>query len=319
MPLAPLLALLAAAAAPSLTLAPEAARPGDAVLVRVAGAGREAPRGTLGGRPLTFWRAGAEWRALAALPIETPAGELPAEAEAGGAALRATLRIVEPGFASRTLTLAPKYVEPPEAVKARIAADRKAFADAYARPFEPPAFARPFALPRRAPTSGRYGDQRVLNGEKPSVHYGLDLTGPRGAPVAAANAGRVVLVRDAYLSGRSVVLWHGAGIYTLYFHLDRVDVRAGQVVRRGQRIGRLGSTGRSTGPHLHWSVRVDGLLVDPESLVAIDFARGVAPARAPAPSPAVASPATVPPPTPAPAAVAAPAAPVAPATPAAQP
>ncbi|ABC83153.1 M23 family metallopeptidase [Anaeromyxobacter dehalogenans] len=305
MPLAPLLALLAAAT-PSLTLAPEVARPGDAVLVRVTGAGPEAPRATLGGRPLTFWRAGAEWRALAALPIETPAGDLPAEAEAAGAALRGVLRIVEPGFSSRALTLAPKYVEPPEAVKARIAADRKAFAEAYARPFEPPAFSRPFALPRRAPTSGRYGDQRVLNGEKPSVHYGLDLTGPRGAPVAAANAGRVVLVRDAYLSGRSVVLWHGAGIYTLYFHLDRVDVRAGQVVRRGQRIGRLGSTGRSTGPHLHWSVRVDGLLVDPESLVAIDFARGVAPARAPAPSRAVAAPAAV-------AAPGAPAAPIAPA------
>lgn len=296
-PLAPLLALLAAA--PSLVLAPEAARPGDVVLVRVTGAGKaDAPAGTLAGRPLAFWRAATEWRALAALPIETPVGELRAEATVRGAPLEATLRIVEPGFASRALTMPREFVEPPAAVKARIAADRQAFAEAYARPFAPPAFAARFALPRRAPLSGRYGDQRVLNGEKASVHYGLDVTGPRGAPVSAANAGTVVLVRDAYMSGRTVVLWHGAATYTLYFHLDRIHVRAGQQVRRGQRIGRLGSTGRSTGPHLHWSVRVDGLLVDPESLLAIDFARGTAPARAPARPAAVAAPAA--PPLPAP-------------------
>jgi murein DD-endopeptidase MepM/ murein hydrolase activator NlpD len=301
-----LAALLAAApAAPGLVLAPAAARPGDAVLVRVVRApGRAPPTGALAGRNLTFWRAGAEWRALSALPLETPVGEVAAVVAAGGARLEAGLRIVEPGFPSRALTLPSRYVEPPAEVKARIAEDRAAFAAVYARPFEPPRFGSRFALPRQAPFAGRFGDRRLLNGEKETVHYGLDLKGARGAPVHAAADGEVALARDAYMSGRTVVLSHGAGVYTLYFHLDRIEVRAGQRVRRGQRLGRVGSTGRASGPHLHWSVRVDGLLVDPASLLAIDFARGTAPARAPRPP----APATPPP-----------AAPEAPVTPAGEP
>jgi murein DD-endopeptidase MepM/ murein hydrolase activator NlpD len=259
------------AGAPSLTLAPAEARPGDAVLVEVAGAAAEAPRGALGDRPLAFWRAGDRWRALTALPIETAAGGMPARVELGGATLEATLTVVEPGFAARALTLPPKFVEPPASVKDRMAADREAFARAFDRPFEPPLFSGAFALPRDAAKSGRYGDQRVLNGKTESVHYGLDLRGPRGAPVAASNDGVVALVRDGYLAGNAVVVWHGAGVFTIYFHLDRVEVRAGQRVRRGERLGRLGSTGRSSGPHLHWGVKIDGLYVDPESLLRLAF------------------------------------------------
>ena len=119
----------------------------------------------------------------------------------------------------------------------------------------------------------------MLNGKAASVHYGLDLTGPRGAPVLAANDGEVVITRDAYFSGKTVVIWHGAGLYTAYFHLDRISVREGQRVHKGETLGELGSTGRATGPHLHWGVKVDGLYVDPESLLAIDFGDGSAPPR----------------------------------------
>jgi murein DD-endopeptidase MepM/ murein hydrolase activator NlpD len=164
-------------------------------------------------------------------------------------------------------------------VRKRIQADRKAFARAFAHPFAPPLFDASFDWPRRAPTSGRYGDQRVLNGKKASVHYGLDITGPTGSPIAAANDGEVVAARDAYYSGNTVVLWHGADLYTVYFHMSRVDVRVGQKVRRGQPIGALGATGRVTGPHLHWGVKVGGLYVDPLSVLAIDFERGTAPPR----------------------------------------
>jgi murein DD-endopeptidase MepM/ murein hydrolase activator NlpD len=283
-------AALAAAATGGIGIAPAIARPGDAVLVRI-----PAPRGVLpssgalAGRPLAFWSRGNEAWALAALPLETPTGPLALEVTSpDGAVQRASLEVVEPGFPSRALSVAPKYVEPPPSVRKRLRADRRAFDAAWARPFSPPLFAAPFDWPRRAPTSGRFGDQRVFNGTKASVHYGLDLTGPRGAPVLAANDGEVVLARDAYLSGKSVVLWHGADVFTIYFHLDRIDVRHGARVKRGQRIGRVGSSGRSTGPHLHWSARVAGLYVDPESLLGIDFAAGTAPPRRagpPAPRP----------------------------------
>jgi murein DD-endopeptidase MepM/ murein hydrolase activator NlpD len=282
MPFSPLLSLLLAAS-PAVHLAPSGARPGDAVLVRVTGAAAE-PRGSLAGRPLAFWRSGREWRALAALPTETPPGPAPVEIAVRDALVTSALEVVEPGFASQALTVAPRFVEPPEAVKVRIAADRRAFALAYDRPFTPPLFESAFGWPRLARTTGRYGDQRVFNGTKASVHYGLDISGPRGAPIKAANDGEVVIARDAYLSGKTVVIHHGAGVFSAYFHLDRMLVRAGRRVKRGQPIGRLGSSGRSTGPHLHWSAKVDGLYVDPESLLAIDFRRGAAPARAPRPS-----------------------------------
>jgi hypothetical protein len=285
-----LAAALAAAAPPDLAVFPPAARPGDAVLVRVASPrGAPAPQGAIAGRPLVFWPHGDEAWALAALPLETPLGPLAVEVTpAGGAVRRADLEIVAPGFPSRAITVAPKYVEPPPSVKRRLEADRRAFAAAWDRPFSPPLFTAPFGWPRTAATRGGFGDQRVFNDTKASVHYGLDLAGARGAPVRAANDGVVVLARDAYLSGKSLVLWHGADVYTVYFHLDRIAVRSGARVRRGQLVARVGSTGRSTGPHLHWSVRVAGLYVDPESLLGIDFAAGTAPprlARAPAAAP----------------------------------
>jgi murein DD-endopeptidase MepM/ murein hydrolase activator NlpD len=231
--------------------------------------------------PLLFWRAGAEWRAVAALPIETSPGQVTAAAEAGGGRAEAPLGVVAPGFSSRSLTLARRYVEEPvdPKVRRRIAGDRRAFERAWNQPPAPPRFLAGFGWPRTSQVTGRFGDQRVLNGKKESVHYGLDLTGPRGAPIVAAADGEVVLARNAYYSGKTVVLWHGAGVFTLYFHMDRIDVRPGAQVRRGERLGLLGATGRATGPHLHWSAKVAGLYVDPESLLGIDFAAGTAPPR----------------------------------------
>jgi len=265
-------------AAPAVELAPPVARPGDAVLVRVIGAAEE-PRGTAAERPLVFWQEGEEWRALAALPSELAPGTIPVQIDARGAELSAALEVVDPAFPVRTLTVAKKFLAPPAAVQRRIAADRKAFARAFARKFAPPLFQDRFDWPRRAATSGRYGDQRTFNGERASVHYGLDVTGPVGAAIAAANDGEVVLVRDAYMSGQTVVLWHGAAVFTTYFHLSRVDVKVGQRLRRGEVLGALGASGRVTGPHLHWGVKVNGLYVDPESILGIDFPAGTAPPR----------------------------------------
>jgi hypothetical protein len=288
---AALLAMLVSGAAPpglDLVLVPEVARPGDAVLVRVKlPPDAPPPVATLAGRPLQFWAHGHERWAIAALPLETPPGPARLELAVGPSEPErsAALAVVEPGFPSRALHVAPRFVEPPARVKARIARDRRAFEDAYARPFAPPLFSANFGWPRQGRTNGRFGDQRVFNGNKESVHYGLDIDGPRGAPVRAANDGEVVLARDCYYSGNTVVLWHGADLFTLYFHLDRMDVRVGKKLRKGGRLGVIGSTGRSTGPHLHWSARAAGLLVDPESILGIDFATGAAPPRRAGPPP----------------------------------
>jgi len=297
-----LLALPAAAlpaAEPSLLLWPERVRPGDAILVTVRGAGT-APQGTLADRALAFYPTAGGFRALAALPVESEAGKVPVAVTLPGAdgtpeiRLEAVLEVVEPGFPSKELGVAPRFVEPPPEARRRMRRDQAAFKRAFAQDFVPPIFAGNFGWPRQAEATGHFGDKRLFNGKKKSQHYGLDLEGRVGDPVAATNDGRVVLVRNCYASGRSVVVWHGAGLYSVYFHLSRALVRPGVEVRRGQAIGRVGGTGRVTGPHLHWGVKLGGLYVDPESVLRLDFdgsgatavARsGEAPAPAPAPPP----------------------------------
>jgi len=262
--------------APAVEIAPPVARPGDAILVTVRGALSE-PRATVAGRAIAFWRAGDAWRAVAPLPIEAAPGPAQAEVSVEGLPpIEAPFTIVDAGFRSTTLTVPSKFIEPPPDARRRMKEDQKVFDAAWETPFSPPTFSGPFDWPRRGETSGRYGDLRVYNGKKEGQHYGLDLTGPVGAPVVAANDGTVAVARDCYMSGRTVVVWHGAGIFTVYFHLSRIDVKAGQPVRKGDRLGLLGSSGRVTGPHLHWGVKVAGLYVDPESVLRLDFESGTA-------------------------------------------
>jgi murein DD-endopeptidase MepM/ murein hydrolase activator NlpD len=106
----------------------------------------------------------------------------------------------------------------------------------------------------------------MFNGKKQSQHYGTDLAGAVGAPVEATNDGLVVLARDCFASGKSIAVAHGGGLFSVYFHLSAIDVRPGDRVRRGQAIGKVGQTGRVTGPHLHFGMKVGDLYVDPESV-----------------------------------------------------
>jgi len=179
-----------------------------------------------------------------------------------------------PAFAHHELEVERRFVEPPAPeVEHRIEQDREAFARAFSQSAAPPLFTRPFALPRRARITARFGEERTLNGGAGrSQHYGTDLAGKVGDPVAAANDGRVVLVRDCWASGLTIILWHGAGVYSTYFHLSRARVREGERVRRGQRLGLVGRSGRVTGPHLHWGVKVGDLYVDPESVLRLPLA-----------------------------------------------
>ncbi len=116
------------------------------------------------------------------------------------------------------------------------------------------------------PGSG-FGARRIINGRPRAPHTGADYAAPLGTPVVAVNDGRVALVADYFFPGRLVVLDHGLGLYTLYFHLDESTVLEGERVDRGQSIGTVGATGRATGPHLHFGVQVGGARVDPATLL----------------------------------------------------
>ncbi len=118
-----------------------------------------------------------------------------------------------------------------------------------------------------APAGGRFGSRRVINGQPRNPHSGADYGVPRGTPVRSANAGSVVLAEEHFFAGNSVFVDHGDGLITMYFHLDSIAVKAGQKVARGAVIGTVGSTGRSSGPHLHFGVRYRGARVNPASLL----------------------------------------------------
>ena len=162
-------------------------------------------------------------------------------------------------------------VDPPAAVQLRIEADQKLVAGA--RTFDTPIddFAGAFIWPVPAEVTGVYGSNRILNGVPKQPHFGIDLAAPEGAPVRAAAGGVVRLAQhDLYYTGGTIILDHGHGLSTTYLHLSKVDVKAGQDVKQGAVIGRVGKTGRATGPHLCWranwfDVRLDAsLLLQPE-------------------------------------------------------
>jgi len=271
-----LLASVAAAAAPSIELVPPRLKPGDPVLVVVRGV-ESVPEGTVGARPASFYLRGDHAEALVGIPIEEEPGMLQVRVTAGSATLVAPLEVVPPEFRERKLTVASKYVKIPPSARARIKADQAAFQKAWATPFRPRAFGDNFQKPREAEITAYFGDKRTLNEKKTTQHYAIDLEGAIGDEIRAANDGRVVMVRDCYVSGNTVLVDHGAGLITAYFHLSKFLVKAGQEVRRGELVGLLGKTGRVTGPHLHFGAHLGTLWVNPQALLALPFPGAVSP------------------------------------------
>lgn len=191
------------------------------------------------------------------------------DAAGGKTAAPATLTIVARRFAVQKLTVDPKFVEPPPEEKERIERDHEAFARAFSSSHPGMLWLGGFRRPAEGALRGNFGARRLYNGKTRSRHAGLDVAAPAGTPVVAAAGGRVALAGEFYFSGGSVVLDHGDGLFTMYFHLSRLDVEEGDTVAAGQGVGAVGATGRATGPHLHWAARLSGARVDPSALLAL--------------------------------------------------
>ena len=132
-------------------------------------------------------------------------------------------------------------------------------------------WASDFLRPVEGPITGAFGRQRIINGQAKNPHNGEDIAAPLGADVVAMNDGVVCLTPEHFFSGKGVFVDHGLGLYSMYFHLSEVSVKEGEVVRRGQVLGKVGASGRATGPHLHWGVNLNGARVDPLSLIKLTF------------------------------------------------
>jgi murein DD-endopeptidase MepM/ murein hydrolase activator NlpD len=171
------------------------------------------------------------------------------------------------------IAVAPAFVRPDSATSARIQAEFARSRQVSRRAQETPRLWRgAFRLPRHSRITSSFGSARVYNGEVKSRHLGTDFAGAIGAPVRASGRGVVALVGNFYLAGRAIYIDHGGGLVTAYFHLSRADVAEGDTVVRGQRIGRIGQSGRVTGPHLHWVARYGAISLDPMSLLQLEKA-----------------------------------------------
>jgi|Deesub1362A_J573_1020465.scaffolds.fasta_scaffold00165_28 murein DD-endopeptidase MepM/ murein hydrolase activator NlpD len=128
-----------------------------------------------------------------------------------------------------------------------------------------------FIMPLENSISAGFGIKRIMNRKKESIHRGIDIRGKNGEAVKAANTGRVVLAEELFFGGNTVIIDHGQGIYTVYMHLSKFNVTYGEIVSKGDIIGFVGSTGRATGPHLHFGVKVTAVNVNPVSFTRLPF------------------------------------------------
>jgi murein DD-endopeptidase MepM/ murein hydrolase activator NlpD len=244
---------------------------GIRVLERPSGRRPTAIRGEFAELPIRFGRLDGAWFGLAAVPIDTGRDQtlvLRFEFEDGTTYEQTLPLAVESRqFASSQLSVAPKYSSPSAEALERIGRERTLIRSVLDTASSEWLIDTPFRAPRPMNITSPYGQARVFNGELRSRHTGLDLKGADGAPVRAAARGKVLIAQNLYFSGNGVYLDHGHGVYTGYFHLSRILVDVGQVVEAGQLIGEVGSTGRVTGPHLHWSLWVAGTSLDARSLL----------------------------------------------------
>lgn len=249
-----------------------AVQPGEVVRVDVECACQSVPRATAFGLaiPLALSEDGTRWQGLVGIDLDAAAGRYPlvVELPGGGPAGTRTVTLdVKPArFATRTLHVADQYVDPPANVVDRIISEA-ALLERTFKKATPAASGRPFTLPLTTPPTPNFGRRSVFNGKPRNPHAGIDFSSPTGTIVTAPAAGTIVLARDLFFTGNTVVVDHGGGLYSLFAHLSSMTVAPGEVATPGAPLGRVGATGRATGPHLHWSVRLNGARVDPLSLI----------------------------------------------------
>jgi murein DD-endopeptidase MepM/ murein hydrolase activator NlpD len=264
-----LVALLALAGAAQASALPRvAAVPGGIALARL-GNGPEQPQAWFQGKRVAVVRDRQGWVALVGLPLSLEPGMHELHVASSSVEAARPIRVAARHYPLQRFTVPDhRKVEPPPEDMQRIEREQKRIDEIKAafRDESDPDLA--FRLPAQGKLTGNFGLRRIINGLERMPHAGIDVAAPVGTSVHAAGAGVVVETGDYFFNGNSVYLDHGQGIVTLYCHLDRVDVKPGEHVAAGQHIGLSGNTGRSSGPHLHWTVIANGTAVDPRLFLA---------------------------------------------------
>ncbi len=270
-------ASLAAAQGPTVEIShrARALHPGEVVVLEVrASESFASVRATAFGSTIRFFAVTADglWLGLVGIDLTADAGNHPVllvATTADGAAFRRhyTLVVAAKEFPTRQLTVAPNFVSPPSEVLDRIQREAQRVASIFRVSSAERLWSGGFLEPVPGNATSSFGRRSVFNGQPRSPHSGTDFRAAEGTPVQAPSGGRVVLTGDQYFSGQVVILDHGWGLYSYFAHLSSIDVAEGDVVGPGAVLGKVGATGRVTGPHLHWTVRLNEARVDPLSLM----------------------------------------------------
>lgn len=244
--------------------------PGGIAVVGLGEFGPQPPEAFLGERRLRVDRLpSGEWAAVAGIPLSAKKGEALAvtHTDTSGARVHTVFAVEHRDYPEQRLRVSEdRYVHPDPQELKRIGSESirmRAQLESYT-----PKRLADFELLRPAPgrISSAFGLRRYFNDEPRNPHSGVDLAAPRHTPVKAAQAGRVAMADDFFFCGKFVLIDHGQGLQTLYCHLETTTVKKGAVVKKGAQIGTVGSSGRATGPHLHWGVSLNGVWVDPAFL-----------------------------------------------------
>ncbi|HSB52049.1 MAG TPA: M23 family metallopeptidase, partial [Dissulfurispiraceae bacterium] len=259
--------LLPGAAEPfEVSISPSRIKPGDAFVITVTEAHScSLPVAALDNRELPFGRCGEGcFIAIGALDIESSPGSYAIGVKMGTEERSVRLAMEPVRFPEEAITLQREKVFLSEQDRARVHEEALRLNALWDTVTER-AWTGRFTIPLGNSLSTPFGTKRTMNGSKVSVHKGVDIRGNEGEKVLASNAGRVALAEELFYGGNTVVLDHGQGVFTIYMHLSAFTVKEGEEVAKGRVIGRVGSTGRSSGPHLHFGVKVSGISVNPLS------------------------------------------------------
>jgi murein DD-endopeptidase MepM/ murein hydrolase activator NlpD len=257
----------------SISLSLQSIHPGDVVRADLSGASEaDTPTGTLFGKDITFAfdPKGDVWRALIGVDLDTTPGTYRLRVATSGIASRAadhSLRVLPKTFRARRLQVSAGFVNPPAEALEQIARDNRTIAGIFARTTTKQ-WMGAFQLPVDGTPTSNFGTRSYYNGVRRAPHAGVDFMSQSGTPIRAANHGVVALAEPLYFTGNTVIVDHGAGLHSLFAHLSEFRIRAGDFVTPDTIVGLVGATGRVTGPHLHWAVRLNGARVDPLSLIA---------------------------------------------------
>jgi len=254
----------------AIRIVPKLLRPGEAFMVFVTtGSPITEVSGEAFGKKLYFMDGEQGYTALSGVDLSIKPGKYPLLIEAGAERSVRKIRVLKKWFGKEVLQLPPEQVFLSEEDLKRVEKEKQRLDVIWQEELQGRFWDGPFILPVKGKFGSVFGLRRIINGEWRSPHMGQDIRAPEGTPVSACNSGRVVFIGELFFSGKSIIVDHGQGLYSMCFHLSEVSVSQGQEVKRGQVIGRVGATGRAMGPHLHWGVRLQGMRVDPMSLISL--------------------------------------------------